>query len=157
MADQDGTFSTELRRLLGAERAFAAFIEKMRDRIIDRDFIATLAVEHDCIGRRIANLSEILVLIGSNGAALESVEANELIRRSLSGDASHVEIAQAPDWIYAVTARKFEQFKIAAYTRLLAEARQQGNAKAVRLLEDNLKQDKSIANTLDTVIEETLP
>jgi len=82
---------------------------------------------------------------------------NELIQHSLSDDASQTEIVHAPDWQYAVTARKFEQFKIAAYTRLIAAARLQGNADVVRLLEDNLKQDRSMASTLDIVIKETLP
>jgi len=31
VARQDAAFSTEVRRLLGAERAFAALVEKMRD------------------------------------------------------------------------------------------------------------------------------
>jgi ferritin-like metal-binding protein YciE len=150
-------FSTQIRQLLGAERAFATFVEKMRGEIIDRDLVATLVVEHDITGRRIANLVEILSMLGADGEPLQSLEANELIGHFLSDDATHRELAHAPDWLYALTARKFEQFKIAAYTRLLAPARLQGNADVLRLLEDNLEQDRSMARTLDTVIEETLP
>jgi hypothetical protein len=44
-----------------------------------------------------------------------------------------------------------------AYTRLFAPTRLQGNADVIRLVEDNLEQDRSMARTVDGVLEETFP
>lgn len=156
MPDQDDALSTDLRRLLGAERDFAAFVEQMKGEVIDRDFIATLAVERERIVRRMANLEHSLELMGADTSPLPSVAAHNLLARSLA-DPDGVQTRNAPDWLYAVTARKFEEFKIAEYSRLVRAASEKGNEAVGRLLEENLEQEEHLAVTLDSVVKETVP
>jgi ferritin-like metal-binding protein YciE len=156
VSDPDEPISTQLRQLLGAERDFAGFIEKLREQVLDRDLIATLAAQQNAARSRSSRLEAILRMIGAAPLPLVSMDARTLIERC-AADASGAQTAHAPDWVYAITAREFERFKIAAYSRLRADVRLGSNPDVVRLLEENLQEDNSIDSTLAVVIDETLP
>jgi ferritin-like metal-binding protein YciE len=140
--DAQELFVHELGDALGFERSIAKMLPKMTREAKDEK-IATRLKEH--LGeteQQAKNLEQVFRLLGARPKA-ERCPGIEGIRQEHE-EAPKPDSPDLADVALLAAAARVEHYEIAAYEGLVSMARAMGQKDAVRLLEENLKQEQAM-------------
>ena len=146
-------FVHELQDMYYAEKALTKVLPKLAEEASDRELQRAFESHLKETEKQVVNLEKVFAEVGKSAQAhpcpgIEGIkrEHDEFVREN--GDESSSKLL---DVFLTGAASRAEHYEIAGYTGLVSKARALGERDAVRLLQENLRQEKDALKKVETI------
>jgi ferritin-like metal-binding protein YciE len=143
ITDPTKLFVHELSDILTAERAIAQMLTTMQSTASDDKLADRLGQHVEETKRHAQNVEEVFAALGERPTAARC-PAIEGIKGELEQVAGEASTPDLTDLVGVGIGARMEHYEIASYEGLIAMAKAMGQTKAIRLLENNLKDEKAM-------------
>jgi len=143
VTDNKKLFLHELGDLLTAERTITTMLPGMQSKANDEKLAARLNEHLAETKKHVENVERVFSLLGAQPQALRcpAIEGIRSEQHEAEGEAASPELA---DLMGVGIGARIEHYEIASYEGLIAMAKSMGETKALRLLEQNLDDEKAM-------------
>jgi ferritin-like metal-binding protein YciE len=143
ITDPKKLFLHELGDVLTAERMLTAILPTMENQASDEKLAARLREHLNETRKHVENVNQVFTLLGETPSSVPcpAMEGIKTEQQESEGEASTPELA---DLLGVGIGARIEHYEIASYEGLVSMAKAMGQTKAVRLLEQNLQDEKAM-------------
>ena len=144
-------FKHELQDIYYAEKTLATTLPKLAKEATDSELSRAFTAHQKETEKHVSNLEKVFKQIGESAQAhpcpgIEGIKAEH--DDFMKENSPSVEMRDA---FLTGAAARAEHYEIAAYTGLVTQARALGEREAVKLLQENLKQEKEALKKVETI------
>jgi ferritin-like metal-binding protein YciE len=144
-------FVHELQDMYYAEKALTNVLPTLASEASDRELTRTFESHLKETQRQVTNLEKIFEKIGERAQGEQCPGIDGIKQEHDNFMREHQAPALVADAFLTGAASRAEHYEIAAYTSLIAQARALGERDSVKLLEENLKQEKEALRKVESI------
>ena len=144
-------FVHELQDVYYAEKTLTNVLPKLAAEASDRELTRAFESHLKETQKHVANLEKVFRNVGESAQAQPCPGIDGIKREHDDFKREHQTTQTLSDVFLTGSASRTEHYEIAAYTSLIEKARALGERDSVRLLQENLKQEKEALKKVETI------
>jgi ferritin-like metal-binding protein YciE len=151
MTSPEQLFEHELQDMYYAEKALTRVLPKLADEANDRELSRAFTSHLEETEGHVANLEKVFQQLGKRPKSHPCPGIDGIKKEHDDFVAEHDVSSELLDAFLTGAASRAEHYEIAAYTGLIEKARALGERDSVKLLQENLRQEKEALKKVESI------